>query len=69
MSAPDGSDYHIGVDDPLEWFGLGVVIFEETVDSGPEINDGAKYAALSDGAQSLPRLNEWSRARTHKFVG
>ena len=31
MPAPDGGDDFFGICDPLERFGLGVVVFEETI--------------------------------------
>ena len=46
MPAPDGGDDFVGISDPLERLGLGVVVFEEAVDSGLEINEGSEDAAL-----------------------
>ena len=50
-----------GFGDPLEWLGLGVVIVEEAVDGGLEVDDGAEDAALEaalgqDGEETLDSI-------------
>ena len=49
MPAPDGGDDFVGIGDPLEGLGLGVVVFEEPVDRRLEVDDGSEDAALPAG--------------------
>jgi hypothetical protein len=35
VPAPNGGEDLVGIGDPLEWLGPGVVIFEEAIDRGP----------------------------------
>jgi hypothetical protein len=46
MPAPDGGDDFIGIGDPLEGFGLSVVIVEEAVDGGLKIDERTEDATL-----------------------
>ena len=46
MPAPDGSDDFVGIGDPLEGFGMCVVIFEEAIDGGLEVGHGSEDAAF-----------------------
>jgi hypothetical protein len=46
MPAPDGGDDFVGIGDPLEGFGLSVVVVEEAVNGGLKVDDGAEDAAL-----------------------
>ena len=50
MPASDRGDDFVGVGDPLERLGLGVVIFQEAVDRSLEIDQRVEGAALwADG--------------------
>jgi len=58
MPAPDVGDDFVGIGDPLEGLGVGVVIIEEAVDGGLEVGDGSEDAALEaalgqDGEEAL----------------
>ena len=44
-SKPYGGDDFVGIGDPLEPLGVGVVVFEEAIDCGQEINEGSECAA------------------------
>jgi hypothetical protein len=44
--APDCGDDFVGIGDLLERFGLGVVVFEESIDFGLEVHNGPKDAAF-----------------------
>ena len=46
MPALDGGDDFVGVGGPDEGFWLGIGFFDEAVDGGLEIDDGAEDAAL-----------------------
>ena len=46
MPAPDGGDDFVGIGDPLEGFGLSVVVVEEAVDGGLKIDDRTEDATL-----------------------
>ena len=46
MPASDGGDDFVGVGGPGEGFRVGVVLGEEAVDGGLEVDDGAEDAAL-----------------------
>ena len=46
MPAPYGGDDFVGICDPPEWLGLGVVFFEEAIDRGLKVNEGSEDAAL-----------------------
>ncbi len=46
MPAPDGGDDFVGISGPGEGRGLQVVLAEESVDGGLQIDDGAEHAAL-----------------------
>ena len=46
MPTPDGGDDLVGIGDPLERLGLGVMVFEEAVDRGLEVDKGSEDAAL-----------------------
>jgi hypothetical protein len=37
-SSDDGDDF-VGIGDPLEWFGIGVVIVGKAIDHGLEVGD------------------------------
>ena len=41
-----GGDDFVGIGDPLEGLGLGVVVFEEPIDRRLEIDDGSEDSAL-----------------------
>ena len=46
MPSSDGCDDFVGVGDPLERLRVGVVIVEEAVDGGLQIDHGLEDAAL-----------------------
>jgi hypothetical protein len=46
VPTPDGSDDFVGVGDPFEELGVGVVVIDETVDGGLEVGDGSEDAAF-----------------------
>jgi hypothetical protein len=46
MPSPDGGDDFVWISDPLEGFGIGIVVIEEAVDGDPKIDDGTEDAAL-----------------------
>src|SRR5271155_2627331 len=46
MPASDGGDDFVGIGDPLEGFGMGVVIVEEAVDGGLQVGHGSEDAAF-----------------------
>ena len=46
MPALDGSDDFVRVGGPCEWLGLLIVLGEEAVDRGLEVDDGVEDAAL-----------------------
>ncbi len=46
VPAPDGGDDFIGVGGPGEGRGLPIVLFEESIDGGLQIDDRSEYAAL-----------------------
>src|ERR1700735_537587 len=46
MPAFDGGDDFVGIGDPLEGFGLKVVVVEEAVDGGLKIDDRTEDATL-----------------------
>ena len=46
MPSSDGGDDFVGICDPLEGLGLGVVVFEEPIDRRLEVDDGSEDAAL-----------------------
>jgi len=55
VPAPDDGDDFVGICDPLEWLGLGVVFFEEAIDRGLEVDEGSEDAALQTALrQSRP---------------
>ena len=66
--APDGGDDLARVGDPLERFGLGVVIFEEAVDGGLKVDEGSEDAALEpalgqDRKEAFDGIEPGSRRR------
>ncbi len=68
MPAPDGGDDFVGIGDPLEGLGVGVVIVEEAVDRGLEVGDGSEDAALEtalgqDGEEALDSVEPGGRGR------
>jgi hypothetical protein len=46
VPAPDGGDDFVGIGDPFEGLGLGVVVFEEPIDRRLEVDDGSEDTAL-----------------------
>ena len=46
MPASDGGDDFVGIGDPLEGFGMGVVIVEEAIDRGLKVGHGSEDAAF-----------------------
>ena len=46
VPAPDGGDDFVGIGGPGEGLRLLIVLFEEAVDRGLQVDDGAKDAAL-----------------------
>ena len=46
MPAFDGGDDFVGIGDPFEGFGIGVVVVEEAVDGGLEVGDRSEDAAF-----------------------
>ena len=46
MPAPDGGDDFVGVGGPCEGLGVGIMLVEEAVDCGLEIDDGSEDAPL-----------------------
>ena len=46
VPAPDGGDDSVGIGGPGEGPGFGIVVVEEAVDGGLEVDDGAEDAAL-----------------------
>jgi hypothetical protein len=46
VPASDCGDNFVGVGDRLEGFAVSVVVVEQTVDSGLEVDDGSEDAAL-----------------------
>ena len=46
MPSPDGCDDFVRVGFPDEGFWLLIVLFEEAVDRGLQVDDGAKHAAF-----------------------
>jgi hypothetical protein len=68
MPAPDGGDDFVGVSDPLEAFGLGIVVDEEAVDRFLKVGDGAEDAAFEaalgqDGEEALDGVEPGSGRR------
>ncbi len=68
MTAPDGADDFVGLGDPMEGFGLGVVIDEEAIDGFLEVGDRSEDAALEaalgqDGEEALDGVGPGSRGR------
>ena len=59
MPAPDGGDDFVGIGDPLEGLGLGVVVFEEPIDRRLEIDDGSENSPL----EPPPRKGRKTRQR------
>ena len=55
MPSSDGGDDFVGIGDPLEGFGVGVVVVEEAIDGGLKVSDRVKDAAfepsLSEGCE------------------
>ena len=46
MPSFDGGDNFVWIGDPLEGFGMGVVIVEEAIDRGLEVGDGSEDSAF-----------------------
>jgi hypothetical protein len=46
MPASHGGDDFVGIGDPLEGFGMGVVIVEEAIDRGLKVGHGSEDAAF-----------------------
>jgi len=68
MPAPNGVDDFVGIGDPLEGFGMGVVIFEETIDRGLEVDHGSEDAAFEaalgeGGEEALDSIEPGCRSR------
>ena len=68
MPAPDGGDDFVGVGGPCEGLGLLIVLFEEAVDRGLQVGDGAEDAALEPalcerGEEALDRVEPGSGRR------
>src|ERR1017187_3746016 len=68
MPASDGGDDFVGVGDPMEAFGLSVVVDQEAIDGFLKVSDGSDDAALEatlgqDGEEPLegiePRGRGW----------
>jgi hypothetical protein len=69
VPAPDGSDDFVGVGDPFEGLGVGVVFVDETVDDGLEVGNGSKGATLEtalcqDGEKALDGVEPGGRGRS-----
>ena len=68
MPSPDGCDDFVWISEPLEGFGIGVVVIEEAVDSGLKIDDGTEDAALQTaltqcGEEAFDRIEPRGRSR------
>jgi hypothetical protein len=68
MPASDGGDDFVGIGDPMEGFGLSVVIDQEAIDGFLKVGDGSEDAALEatlgqDGEEALDRVEPRGRGR------
>ena len=68
MPASDGSDDFVGVCDPMEGLRLGIVILEEAVDGGLEVDNRTEDAAFEAtlgqfGEEALDRIEPGGRGR------
>ena len=66
MPASDGGDDFVGIGDPMEGFGLSVVIDQEAIDGFLKVGDGSEDAALEatlgqDGEEALDRVEPGRR--------
>src|ERR1039458_10393922 len=69
MPASDGGDDFVGIGDPLEGFGTGVVVVEEAIDRflkvGDRSEDAAFEAALGEGGEeTLDGVEPGGRCRS-----
>ena len=46
MPSFDSGDYFVGIGGPGEWFGLVVMLGDEAIDGGLEVDDGVEHAAF-----------------------
>src|SRR5208282_2374798 len=68
MPASDDGDDFVGIGDPLEGFGMGIVIFEEAIDRGLKVGDGSEDAAFEaalgeGGEEALDGVEPGGRCR------
>jgi hypothetical protein len=66
MPSSDGGDDFLWIGGPCEGSGLCVVFFEETIDRGMKVGDGAEDAALQSALVSLAKKPSTALSREHE---